>query len=891
MSGLLMRVSFAAARRPVAALLIVVALGLAGGALALRLAPTTGESTFVSSGSQAFKATEDFHRRFGDDAIVVLIQEKLTNLVDSADLGRLIAFEGCLGGNIPKGKKAYAPVCEQLARLKPVKVVYGPGTFLNEAINAISEQFTNQLQQVQAAEQQAGAQAQALARKRHYGKARTQALVQQAEQQVASQAISQLSQLALQSGINGLPRLDNKDLINQIVFDATRGSYVPKARFAYLFPSGNAALIQVRLKADLTESDRAKAISLIRQAAKLVKPVAVTASFAKHPLGTSYGAQYTVTGVPVVTNDLAGSVTDSIGTFLLAALLAMALTLVVVFRARLRLLPLAIALAAAGITFGAMELAGASLTMASVAVLPVLIGLAVDYAIQLQARSTEADALPGAGAPTVATAALATAAGFLALLLSPVPMVRGFGLLLVLGILLAFLCALVAVPAALALRAQPERAGRLGPALRGLGELVGSAVRGAGDLLCAAGRPAAGAGAGAARRLGGAARSAVAVTAAHPRQVLAIGLVLAAAGWAADTQTHVESDVRKLVPQDMPALRDVDRLEQATKISGEIDVTVRAKDVTASAVLKWMTGYQQRVLKQFGYAGASGCGQARLCPALSLPDLFSSATNAKSGAPSAAQVRALLAIIPPYFSQSVITRDRTEANLAFGIRLMPLGEQERVVAAMRHALNPPKGVTAQLAGLPVLAADANAKLSDSGRRLLTLAVSLLLVAFALLLVFRDVRRALVPLAPIVLATGWSSGLLFCLRIPLNPMSATLGALVVAISTEFSVLLAERYRQERARGSSAAEALSRTYASTGAAVLASGTTAILGFAVLAASSITMLRNFAIVTVVDLTVSLLGVLAVLPAVLAAAERPAVLRVRLRRPRLRRASAPAG
>ncbi len=45
-----------------------------------------------------------------------------------------------------------------------------------------------------------------------------------------------------------------------------------------------------------------------------------------------------------------------------------------------------------------------------------------------------------------------------------------------------------------------------------------------------------------------------------------------------------------------------------------------------------------------------------------------------------------------------------------------------------------------------------------------------------------------------------------MRVPLNPMSVTLGALVIAISTEFSVLLSERYRQERADGPRAAEAL-------------------------------------------------------------------------------------
>ena len=56
------------------------------------------------------------------------------------------------------------------------------------------------------------------------------------------------------------------------------------------------------------------------------------------------------------------------------------------------------------------------------------------------------------------------------------------------------------------------------------------------------------------------------------------------------------------------------------------------------------------------------------------------------------------------------------------------------------------------------------------------------------------------------------------------------------------------------------------------MLASGTTAIAGFAVLVPRDIRMLRDFGAVTVVDLTVSLLGVLVVLPAVLVLAERRA-------------------
>jgi uncharacterized protein len=183
----------------------------------------------------------------------------------------------------------------------------------------------------------------------------------------------------------------------------------------------------------------------------------------------------------------------------------------------------------------------------------------------------------------------------------------------------------------------------------------------------------------------------------------------------------------------------------------------------------------------------------------------------------------------------------------------------------------------------VLGAEANAALSSPLRRLLTLLAGLVAVGLVLLAAYRKWERAWVPLVPIALATGWSALVLFALRVPLNPMSATLGALVIAISTEFSVLLTARYREERAAGFDPPDALRRTYGSTGAAVVASGITAIAGFAVLALSDIQMLSDFGRVTVVDLSVSLLGVLAVLPAVLMLAERRG-------RPRAAPPSAPA-
>jgi hydrophobe/amphiphile efflux-3 (HAE3) family protein len=862
------RVVQAVARRPAVTIGIVLALALGGGALALRLTPNTSKDTFVNRSSASYQASLDDERHFGGDPVVILIREPLTDLVETKDLGIVSELEACLAGQVlvpSQQLQAFTPApagtqtpyggpnspCGKLAKARPAQVVYGPGTFLNRAVAAVNQEVLAVESGAQRAVASARQSAYKLALAEHMSKKQALAEENAAGQLASEQQYEQLIRMYLNSGISGRPKIDDPQFIPEIVFDQTRGANQPKARFAYLFPTKTSALIQVRLKASLSASQQAQAISWIRQAVRMPR------------FRSAYGATYTVSGVPVVTDDLATTISGSIAGLLAAALVVMAVVLLLVFRSRVRLLPLAIALAAVGITFGVVSVLGGTLTMASIAVLPILIGLAVDYAVQFQARAQEnAGDVPGAtigAAPTIATAALATAAGFLALLLSPVPMVRGFGELLIVGIAIALGCALSAGTAAMVLRARTRRPA---PSLG----IVGASARGAGEILSeTGGRIAAPAGMGA--------RRAIAAAARRPGRVLAVGLVLAAAGWVADTQTSVQSDVTKLVPSSMPALQNLRTLEHVTGVSGEIDVVVHSGNVATPRTIGWMLRYEDALLAHYGYVEAKGCAKATLCPALSLPDLFCSGGQVAGGACRSLTTGAidnLLRAVPGYFSQAVITGDHREATLAFGIRLMPLSRQQKVIDYMRSRLRPPPGVSAELAGLPVLAAQADASLSSSPRRLVMLLVGLAAVALVLLAVLRTPERALVPLVPIALATGWSSLILFATRIPLNPISATLGALVIAISTEFSVLLSERYRSERRLGLDAAQALARTYRHTGSAVLTSGITAIAGFGVLSLSSITMLRDFGLVTLIDLTVSLLGVLLVLPSVLALSER---------------------
>ena len=944
MTRLLERLTGGAASRPAATIGVVLALALAGAVLALGLRPSAGLDTFVSGSTASYRATVTQQRLFGANGVQILVSEPVTTLLSSSELARVTELEACLGGQydtfdttlaayrpVPAGSHAayggpHSP-CGELMRDRPVKVVYGPGTFLNRAVAAFNTDLQSELGSARAADEAAAVKARKLAIADGLTRARAEQAARTASAAEAQRQLAQLEKLAGKAGLSSAPSVRDPTFLDQLVLDPARGAGVPAARFQYLFPTSGAALIQVRLRQSLSDAQQARAIAAIRRAVAMPR------------FALGHGGRYTVTGETVVTDELAGQITGAIGVLLAVALIVMAIVLLLVFGRRrgtvgpawLRLLPLAVALAAVGITFGLLAVVGARLTIAAVAVLPILVGLAVDYAVQFQARVAEADAsLPGRGraavtsaaargAPTLATAALATAVAFLALELSPVPMVQGFGVLLVVGVAVALACALTAGAAVLAisLGGAPARPGA-GSARRGLvsgrrgaapvsrwAAAVSASLRGASELVTGPARSAAALlgpslrGAGELLRDGGRALHVdrtlpgrvVATSARRPVAVLALALALAVGGWAVSGQTRVQSDVTKLVPQHSRALRDLRTLERVTGVSGEIDVLVRAGDVATPATLRWMSSYQQALLTHFGYSAARGCARATLCPALSLTGLFSSLPGSGStGEVTRAGIDALLATVPAYFSQTVLTPDRRAATLAFGIRLMPLGRQQRVIDYMRSHLHPPAGVSAALTGLPVLAAQANRSLSSVARRNEMLLAGLLAVALILALVLRSPRRALAPIVPIALATGWSALIVFAIRVPLNPMSATLGALVIAISTEFSVLLSERFSQERAAGLDRDAALARTYRLTGAAVLTSGITAIAGFAVLIVSRIEMLRQFGVVTLVDLTVSLGGVLIVLPAVLALAERrrgtpePSSAPAPVRRPRRR-------
>jgi hydrophobe/amphiphile efflux-3 (HAE3) family protein len=166
------------------------------------------------------------------------------------------------------------------------------------------------------------------------------------------------------------------------------------------------------------------------------------------------GSDTVVTGEVALRTDIEREIQTSMLTLLLISGLLMVVALLLVFRhVHLPLLPLPIVFLGIIWTFGMMGYLQVPLTMVSMAAFPILIGLGIDYAIQFQNRIEEEFQRGGSiavavidtvahTAPAVLIALIITGAGFVSLFSSSVPMIRDFGLLCLIGIIMCYISSL-----------------------------------------------------------------------------------------------------------------------------------------------------------------------------------------------------------------------------------------------------------------------------------------------------------------------------------------------------------------------------------------------------------------------------------------------------------------
>nr|QNO47832.1 protein-export membrane protein SecF [Methanosarcinales archaeon ANME-2c ERB4] len=556
------------------------------------------------------------------------------------------------------------------------------------------------------------------------------------------------------------------------------------------------------------------------------------------------GYNVIVTGQPAFYVSMQDEMKSSMGPLLMIASLLMVVVLFIAFKhARWRLLPLPIVIIGIVWTFGAMGFLGIPLTIVSLSAFPILIGLGIDYAIQFHNRLEEEFARSEDAkkavletvrhtAPAVMIAVIITGLGFVSLFTSTVPMIKDFGLLCLIGIICCFFSALfIEITVIYSLhRNKNNRQNRKQKNARTTDKNVN----------------------GAAERLFG---SIAVWSARNPLLVLGVAGSLCFAGLYADTMIGVETDVMKFMPPEMPALIDIDHMVEVLGGVDQLNLIIKVDDVTDPSVLEWMDRFSEHEVESHPYIfGADSIvGPMKMMNQGVLPD-------------DAAGVDAIMESIPESTRDRYIY-GRTTAliNLGIGDAISGLGlpridRLTKLVMDDVRWTQPPPGVTVTITGDPV-AMTAVLTALTTGRRRMTF-VGLILILGGLFLLYRDWLKAAIPVLTMTLVIGWSSGVMYALGIDYTPMTATLGALILGIGSEYAVMMTERYFEERGKGLVPIEAIRISTAKIGTAIAASGFTTLAGFSALLASPFSLNRNFGIVTVIDVLLALIASFFVFP-----------------------------
>ncbi len=174
-------------------------------------------------------------------------------------------------------------------------------------------------------------------------------------------------------------------------------------------------------------------------------------------------------------------------------------------------------------------------------------------------------------------------------------------------------------------------------------------------------------------------------------------------------------------------------------------------------------------------------------------------------------------------------------------------------------------IRAEQTGLPPIFAKAVSRVNRSLAS--SFSLTFLLIFLILLLNFGKFKDALLGMSAIIFAVMLSFVIMAIFGIPLTPQTAFVAAVTIGLGIDYTIHFSTRYRRELLEhgDASSGDALEITFRETGAAMLSSAATDVMGFLVLLLASILPLREFGILQSFTIAASAVGALTILPAFL--------------------------
>jgi len=199
---------------------------------------------------------------------------------------------------------------------------------------------------------------------------------------------------------------------------------------------------------------------------------------------------------------------------------------------------------------------------------------------------------------------------------------------------------------------------------------------------------------------------------------------------------------------------------------------------------------------------------------------------------------------------------------------IPIGKSMDEIEILVNKINsiasttviPHNGKISQLTGQDAVNVAINKRLTDEQVR--SMIIALLLVLAALIVIFNSSLYGFLTMIPVGFVLVWEPGFLVALDIPLSVITISIGSIMIGIGIDYGVHITQRVREGLAEGLSKVDATKIAIEKTGLSLVEAACTTVAGLTAIYFVNIPALQQFGLVVILMTALSCIGAALILP-----------------------------
>ena len=534
------------------------------------------------------------------------------------------------------------------------------------------------------------------------------------------------------------------------------------------------------------------------------------------------------------------------------------------------LLPLLALVVSAIWIFGTMVLLGIPFTTMSVAIIPLVLGLGVDYSVhlshhyrlELSKGKTPAEAIKKSVfeiGTAMFLAMITTVIAFTSFLSASVPPLRDLGLLLALGIFFTFITA-ITLQASIryVVDRKKKKFSKLMKKSFKLNIFMGKMAK---------------------------------IILGHQKKIFASIIIVTIVAGVGATQIKTSFDLYSFLPEDNPAMDIFGKIEEGFPFLGQTQEYILLEgDVTDPQVLKAILKTHDNI-EDDTFVARNSDGTANT---VSIYTIINQAVNNNESLIDEFNLDEETKL-PKTEKDAEKIFDYLWGSLEYGIQTKLSIHKTKdgsydvavIVVYINFATGEGKG--RDLANdLKILSDELKEDMEDYGKdtesiatgqwiitnkitseltdsQIMATAISLFLATIVLVIAYRRLTLGLIAIIPVLISIVWILGTMYFIGYNLDVVTITVTSLTIGIGIDYAIHATERFRLVADKTGDITAALCETIEKTGGALLIAAVTTILGFGMLVFAPIPPQVQFGVIMVMTITFSLVNSVLILPLIL--------------------------